>query len=166
MMILSLLQREQKGSKNGTGLFLLIVMDLKTPFVLSHIYTPSPTRSRSSLYRKPGKERRSNKNNNNHSHKTVTGPVARFARQMAGHGYIVAAPSSYHEFTGPEPLAYDGPGTDEGNQYKIQKVSFYCFLLGVSIWNWRFLLGRQEGGIVYGMVFVSGGRDWECSEGE
>ncbi|KAI4103215.1 MAG: hypothetical protein LQ339_004318 [Xanthoria mediterranea] len=51
----------------------------------------------------------------------VTGPVARFARQMAGHGYIVAAPSSYHEFTGPEPLAYDGPGTDEGNQYKIQK---------------------------------------------
>lgn len=42
----------------------------------------------------------------------VTGPVARFARQIAGHGYLVAAPSSYHEFTGPEPLAYDGPGTD------------------------------------------------------
>lgn len=52
----------------------------------------------------------------------VTGPVARFARQIAGHGYIVAAPSSYHEFTGPEPLAYDGPGTDAGNDYKIQKV--------------------------------------------
>ncbi|KAL8952378.1 MAG: hypothetical protein Q9222_001714 [Ikaeria aurantiellina] len=52
----------------------------------------------------------------------VTGPVARFARQIAGHGYIVAAPSSYHEFTGPEPLAYDGPGTDEGNAYKIRKV--------------------------------------------
>ncbi|KAL8984028.1 MAG: hypothetical protein Q9205_001906, partial [Flavoplaca limonia] len=51
----------------------------------------------------------------------VTGPVARLARQIAGHGYIVAAPSSYHEFTGPEPLAYDGPGTDEGNEYKIRK---------------------------------------------
>ncbi|KAL7779197.1 hypothetical protein CFE70_008700 [Pyrenophora teres f. teres 0-1] len=40
----------------------------------------------------------------------VTGPVARFARQIASQGYIVAAPSSYHEFTGPEALAYDGPG--------------------------------------------------------
>jgi hypothetical protein len=52
----------------------------------------------------------------------VTGPVARFARQIAGQGYIVAAPSSYHEFTGPEPLAYDVPGTDAGNEYKIKKV--------------------------------------------
>ncbi|KAL8712867.1 MAG: hypothetical protein Q9220_003075 [cf. Caloplaca sp. 1 TL-2023] len=51
----------------------------------------------------------------------MTGPVARFARNIAGHGYIVAAPSSYHEFTGPEPLAYDGPGTDEGNAFKIRK---------------------------------------------
>lgn len=56
----------------------------------------------------------------------VTGPVARFARQIAGHGYIVAAPSSYHEFTGPEPLAYDGPGTDDGNKWKVEKkVSAY-----------------------------------------
>lgn len=53
----------------------------------------------------------------------VSGPVARFARQIAGHGYIVAAPSSYHEFIGPEPLAYDGPGTDKGNELKITKVS-------------------------------------------
>ena len=52
----------------------------------------------------------------------VTGPVARFARQVAGQGYIVAAPSSYHEFTGPEPLAYDGPGTDAGNAWKIEKT--------------------------------------------
>jgi carboxymethylenebutenolidase len=38
----------------------------------------------------------------------------------------VAAPSSYHEFTGPEPLAYDGPGTDKGNAWKIEKkVSAY-----------------------------------------
>lgn len=52
----------------------------------------------------------------------VTGPVARFARQIASQGYIVAAPSSYHEFTGPEPLAYDGPGTDKGNEWKITKT--------------------------------------------
>ncbi|RMZ90118.1 hypothetical protein DV736_g2633, partial [Chaetothyriales sp. CBS 134916] len=52
----------------------------------------------------------------------VTGPVQRFARQIAGQGYIVAAPSSYHEFTGPEPLAYDGPGTDAGNEWKITKL--------------------------------------------
>ena len=52
----------------------------------------------------------------------VTGPVARFARQIAGQGYIVAAPSSYHDFTGPEPLAYDVPGTDAGNEWKVKKV--------------------------------------------
>ncbi|KAK4458676.1 putative Carboxymethylenebutenolidase [Cladorrhinum samala] len=52
----------------------------------------------------------------------VTGPVARFARQIAGHGYVVAAPSSYHDFTGPEPLAYDVPGTDQGNEWKITKT--------------------------------------------
>ncbi|KAF2146353.1 uncharacterized protein K452DRAFT_264126 [Aplosporella prunicola CBS 121167] len=51
----------------------------------------------------------------------VTGPVQRFARRIAGEGYIVAAPSSYHEFTGPEPLAYDGPGTDAGNAWKVTK---------------------------------------------
>lgn len=52
----------------------------------------------------------------------VTGPVARFARQIAGQGYIVAAPSSYHDFTGPEALAYDVPGTDQGNEWKVKKV--------------------------------------------
>lgn len=52
----------------------------------------------------------------------VTGPVARFARQIAGQGYIVAAPSSYHDFTGPEALAYDVPGTDKGNAWKVEKV--------------------------------------------
>ncbi|KAK2071612.1 hypothetical protein P8C59_006020 [Phyllachora maydis] len=52
----------------------------------------------------------------------VTGPVARFARQIAGQGYIVAAPSSYHDFTGPEPLAYDAPGTDQGNRWKAEKT--------------------------------------------
>lgn len=52
----------------------------------------------------------------------VTGPVTRFARQIASHGYIVAAPSSYHNFTGPEPLTYDAAGTDAGNDYKIKKT--------------------------------------------
>jgi carboxymethylenebutenolidase len=52
----------------------------------------------------------------------VTGPVARFARQIAGQGYIVAAPSSYHDFTGPEPLKYDAEDTDRGNKFKIEKV--------------------------------------------
>ncbi|KAI1461163.1 alpha/beta-hydrolase [Annulohypoxylon moriforme] len=52
----------------------------------------------------------------------VSGPVARFARQIAGNGYIVAAPSSYHDFIGPEALAYDVPGTDKGNELKIKKT--------------------------------------------
>ncbi|VUC21117.1 unnamed protein product, partial [Clonostachys rosea] len=52
----------------------------------------------------------------------VTGPVERFARQIAGHGYIVAAPSSYHDFVGPEPLKYDAADTDRGNDFKIQKT--------------------------------------------
>ncbi|KAF8468317.1 Alpha/Beta hydrolase protein [Kalaharituber pfeilii] len=52
----------------------------------------------------------------------VTGPVARLCRQIAGMGYICAAPSSWHEFEGPEALAYDGPGTDKGNKYKVEKT--------------------------------------------
>ncbi|KAG5218156.1 hypothetical protein GY632_5830 [Trichophyton interdigitale] len=52
----------------------------------------------------------------------VTGPVARFARMIAGQGYICAAPSSYHEFTGPEPLQYNAEDTDNGNKWKITKI--------------------------------------------
>lgn len=56
----------------------------------------------------------------------VTGPVARFARKIASHGYIVVCPSVYHNFVGPEPFAYDGPGTDLGNRYKVEKpVALY-----------------------------------------
>ncbi|EEQ40141.1 conserved hypothetical protein [Clavispora lusitaniae ATCC 42720] len=51
----------------------------------------------------------------------VTGPVARFAKDIAGQGFIVAAPSIYHNFESPEPLAYDAEGTDKGNRYKIEK---------------------------------------------
>ncbi|KAG6304006.1 hypothetical protein E4U09_002274 [Claviceps aff. purpurea] len=52
----------------------------------------------------------------------LTGPVARFARQIAGHGFIVAAPSSYHDFVGPEPLNYDVADTDRGNKFKVEKT--------------------------------------------
>ncbi|KAH7915807.1 dienelactone hydrolase [Hygrophoropsis aurantiaca] len=51
----------------------------------------------------------------------VTGPVERFAGQIASQGYIVACPSSYHEFEGPEAIPYDVEGTDRGNKYKIEK---------------------------------------------
>ncbi|KIL70782.1 hypothetical protein M378DRAFT_1036052 [Amanita muscaria Koide BX008] len=51
----------------------------------------------------------------------VTGPVERFASQIASHGYVVACPSVYHEFEGPEPIPYDVEGTDRGNKYKIEK---------------------------------------------
>ncbi|KAH7883637.1 dienelactone hydrolase [Phlebopus sp. FC_14] len=52
----------------------------------------------------------------------VTGPVERFAGQIASQGYVVACPSSYHEFEGPEPIPYDTEGTDRGNRYKIEKT--------------------------------------------
>ncbi|CAL1695932.1 unnamed protein product [Somion occarium] len=51
----------------------------------------------------------------------VTGPVERFAGQIASNGYVVACPSTYHEFEGPEALPYDAEGTDRGNRYKIEK---------------------------------------------
>ncbi|KZS93008.1 dienelactone hydrolase [Sistotremastrum niveocremeum HHB9708] len=51
----------------------------------------------------------------------VTGPVERFAGQIASHGYVVACPSSYHEFQGPEAIPYDTEGTDRGNRFKIEK---------------------------------------------
>ncbi|KAF4581981.1 carboxymethylenebutenolidase [Ophiocordyceps camponoti-floridani] len=52
----------------------------------------------------------------------VTGPVARFARQIAGQGYVVAAPSSFHDFAGPEPFRYDVADTDRGNRFKVEKT--------------------------------------------
>ncbi|KAJ8103796.1 Alpha/Beta hydrolase protein [Lipomyces tetrasporus] len=51
----------------------------------------------------------------------VTGPVSRLAKQIAGQGFIVAAPSVYHNFESWEALPYDGPGTDKGNDYKVEK---------------------------------------------
>lgn len=51
----------------------------------------------------------------------VTGPVSRFAKDIAGQGYVVVAPSIYHNFESHEALAYDTEGTDKGNRYKIEK---------------------------------------------
>lgn len=52
----------------------------------------------------------------------VTGPIRRMARLLAGNGYAVSAPEVYHEFEPPGAvLAYDQPGTDKGNRYKIEK---------------------------------------------
>jgi len=51
----------------------------------------------------------------------VTGPVERFAGQIASHGYVVACPSTYHEFETPDPIPYDEEGTARGNRYKIEK---------------------------------------------
>ncbi|RHZ08962.1 hypothetical protein DYB31_005914 [Aphanomyces astaci] len=52
----------------------------------------------------------------------VTGPVARFCRQIAAQGFLVASCESYHNFLEPGTvLAYDVPGTDLGNQLKKDK---------------------------------------------
>ncbi|KAH9937646.1 dienelactone hydrolase [Fomitopsis serialis] len=52
----------------------------------------------------------------------VTGPVERFAGQIASQGYVVACPSSYHEFQGPEAIPYDTEGADLAIAYpEIEK---------------------------------------------
>ncbi|KAG2159911.1 dienelactone hydrolase [Suillus bovinus] len=43
----------------------------------------------------------------------VTGPVERFAGQIASQGYVVACPSTYHEFEGPEAIPYDTEGIEK-----------------------------------------------------
>ncbi|KII93519.1 hypothetical protein PLICRDRAFT_171262 [Plicaturopsis crispa FD-325 SS-3] len=55
----------------------------------------------------------------------VTGPVERFAGAIASQGFVVAVPSIYHEFEGPEPLSYDVAGTDAGNKYKARQIAAY-----------------------------------------
>ncbi|BGP12472.1 hypothetical protein JCM10213_006961 [Rhodosporidiobolus nylandii] len=52
----------------------------------------------------------------------VTGPVLRFAQQIASQGYICALPCSFHEWAGAAALDYGREGTDAGNSYKIQKL--------------------------------------------
>lgn len=51
-----------------------------------------------------------------------TAPIHRTANLLAGHGFLVAVPEIFHEY---EPagavLAYDKPGTDRGNELKVEK---------------------------------------------
>src|SRR5580658_1053710 len=52
----------------------------------------------------------------------ITGPIHRTGAYLAGHGYIVVVPESYHEL---EPagivLPYDQAGADRGSARKIGK---------------------------------------------
>ncbi len=52
----------------------------------------------------------------------VTPAVARFCRDIAGQGYIVACPSSFHEFEGHRAMEYNEQDTKLGNDYKIRKT--------------------------------------------
>ena len=53
----------------------------------------------------------------------MTAPIARTAAMIAGHGFVVAVPDVYHQYTQPgEAFAYDKPGTDRGNELKTTKT--------------------------------------------
>ena len=52
----------------------------------------------------------------------MTGPIARTAAMIAGHGFVVAVPDVYHEYTElGEAFAYDQEGTERGNALKTTK---------------------------------------------
>lgn len=51
----------------------------------------------------------------------VTAPVLRLCRLIAGRGYIVACPSSFHEFEGARAMDYSPEDTALGNAYKVRK---------------------------------------------
>ncbi|BFZ53725.1 hypothetical protein PYCC9005_000755 [Savitreella phatthalungensis] len=51
----------------------------------------------------------------------VTKPVERLCRLIAGRGYVVACPSSYHEFEGTRAMTYSPEDTELGNKYKVEK---------------------------------------------
>lgn len=52
----------------------------------------------------------------------MTGPIARTAAMIAGHGFLVAVPDVFHEFTElGEAFPYDQEGTERGNALKIRK---------------------------------------------
>jgi len=53
----------------------------------------------------------------------MTGPIARTARMLACHGYVVAVPEIYHDFEKPgSPFEYNKADTDKGNAYKTEKT--------------------------------------------
>lgn len=52
----------------------------------------------------------------------ITSPIRRTMAQLAGHGYIVAAPEIYHEFAAAgDVFPYDQAGSDRGNTLKTTK---------------------------------------------
>ena len=52
----------------------------------------------------------------------VTGPIERFCRRIAGEGYLVVSPESYHEYLPRgRKIPYDKKGTELGNRLKIKK---------------------------------------------
>lgn len=52
----------------------------------------------------------------------VTAPIRRLAAMLAGNGYVVGVPEVYHQYlSAGTVLAYDGPGTDRGNELKFVK---------------------------------------------
>lgn len=51
----------------------------------------------------------------------VTRPVMRLCRLIAGRGYIVACPCSFHEFESTRAMEYNVADTDLGNSYKVRK---------------------------------------------
>ncbi|MDQ8179178.1 dienelactone hydrolase family protein [Pelagicoccus sp. SDUM812005] len=52
----------------------------------------------------------------------MTGPIARIANFLAGHGYVVCVPEIYHEYEEPGvAYHYDKEGTDRGNELKTTK---------------------------------------------
>jgi carboxymethylenebutenolidase len=57
----------------------------------------------------------------------LTGPIARMAALLSGHGFVVAVPEIFHELEAPGAvLAYDAAGTARGNADKVGKpVSAY-----------------------------------------
>src|SRR3954466_13940438 len=51
-----------------------------------------------------------------------TGPIARMAAALAGHGFVVAVPEIFHELEAPGTvLTYDAAGTARGNANKVGK---------------------------------------------
>lgn len=51
----------------------------------------------------------------------VTAPVMRVCRLIASRGYLVACPSSYHEYEGTRAMDYSDADTALGNAYKVRK---------------------------------------------
>lgn len=51
-----------------------------------------------------------------------TGPIARMASLLAGHGYVVVVPEIFHELEAAGTvLGYDQAGADAGNRHKVGK---------------------------------------------